>query len=69
MKLETKIIAAGLLSEIREYVAREIGELRGRTADASRVAELVARVQELETRIAALERERAGKASRVVRVA
>jgi hypothetical protein len=44
MKLETKIIAAGLLSEIREYVAREIGELRGRTADASRVASRVVRV-------------------------
>ena len=69
MKLSTRILADELVDEIKEFVRREAGELKGTTAAASRVAELSMRVQELEERIRVLEAERAAKTSRVVRVA
>jgi hypothetical protein len=69
MKLETKIVAAGLLAEIREYVAREIGSLKATTADASRVGELMMHVARLKERVRVLEAETCGKTSHAHRKA
>jgi hypothetical protein len=63
VKLERKIFADAMLSEIKSYVAREVGGL----ASASRVAELIERIARLEARIAELEGARGSKQVRLAR--
>jgi hypothetical protein len=64
VKPSTKALADGLVTAVKEHVAREVGGL----ASAERVAELMMRVAELERRLDALERPSGSKAARVVRL-
>jgi hypothetical protein len=65
MKLETKIYADALLSEVRQYVKREIAEAKSTRASASCLAEALSRIAVLEARLEALERAK----TKVVRLA